>query len=334
MRMYLLPANGNFYKANLHCHSLLSDGYLTPEELKKIYKEQGYSIIAYTDHDVFITHNDLRDEDFLPLNGYELSVNSDRVCHICAVSLDENKKTQKIYYKNVFEEKNAEKLCFDPESGYLERKYNPEFITDIINKLREDNFFVTYNHPVWSMETYNEYCNYHGMHAMEIVNYGCVVYGYDEHNGNIYDQMLRNGEKIYCISTDDNHNVYPTDSPRCDSFGGYIMIKAEKLEYGEIARALLDGDFYSSEGPSINELYYENGKIHIKTSEATLIAMTTEKRNYRRVTAEKKGDTVTEAQFTIVPDKAGAYVRFTVIDKEGKEANTNAYFLSDFLENE
>ena len=33
MKKYLLPENGNFYKANLHCHSTFSDGKWTPEEL-------------------------------------------------------------------------------------------------------------------------------------------------------------------------------------------------------------------------------------------------------------------------------------------------------------
>ena len=37
MRKYLLPESGNFYKANLHCHSIVSDGKLSPAELKKIY---------------------------------------------------------------------------------------------------------------------------------------------------------------------------------------------------------------------------------------------------------------------------------------------------------
>ena len=33
MKKYLLPENGQFYKANLHCHSTVSDGHLTPEEM-------------------------------------------------------------------------------------------------------------------------------------------------------------------------------------------------------------------------------------------------------------------------------------------------------------
>ena len=38
MKRFLLPESGTFYKANLHCHTNLSDGHLTPEEIKRIYK--------------------------------------------------------------------------------------------------------------------------------------------------------------------------------------------------------------------------------------------------------------------------------------------------------
>ena len=31
----LLPEAGHFYKANLHCHSTMSDGKLTPEQLRE-----------------------------------------------------------------------------------------------------------------------------------------------------------------------------------------------------------------------------------------------------------------------------------------------------------
>ena len=46
MKKYLLPEKGQFYKANLHCHSTVSDGHLTPEEIKKHYMAHGYSVVA------------------------------------------------------------------------------------------------------------------------------------------------------------------------------------------------------------------------------------------------------------------------------------------------
>ncbi len=42
MRKYLLPKEGSFYKANLHCHTTVSDGGMTPEEIKNLFKSKGY----------------------------------------------------------------------------------------------------------------------------------------------------------------------------------------------------------------------------------------------------------------------------------------------------
>ena len=53
------------YKANLHSHSTMSDGRLTPQQLKDAYKARGYSILAITDHDYPVDHSDLSEKDFL-----------------------------------------------------------------------------------------------------------------------------------------------------------------------------------------------------------------------------------------------------------------------------
>ena len=47
----LLPKDVTYYKANLHCHTVFSDGKMTPEEVKKNYQEKGYQVLAITDHD-------------------------------------------------------------------------------------------------------------------------------------------------------------------------------------------------------------------------------------------------------------------------------------------
>ena len=78
MREYLLPPTGQFYKANLHTHTTVSDGKMTPEEVKAAYKSRGYQIVAYTDHDVMVDHSDLSDSEFLALRGYEIAINDNR----------------------------------------------------------------------------------------------------------------------------------------------------------------------------------------------------------------------------------------------------------------
>ena len=54
----LLPKSG-LYKADLHCHTTVSDGRLTPLEIKELYMSEGYSIVAYTDHREYVWHKEL-----------------------------------------------------------------------------------------------------------------------------------------------------------------------------------------------------------------------------------------------------------------------------------
>lgn len=320
MKKYLLPETGFFYKANLHSHSTVSDGAWTPEEIKERYMEKGYSIVAYTDHSRFYSYNHLTDDNFLALNGIEYGVNNMAItgnperkfrknCDICMIALEPEGVSR---YDHV-----------NPDFVF---RYTPESVNELIEGGRKCNFFVTHNHPTWSGEEYTDYIQYNNMHAMEICNYGCVCSGFDEHNSRIYNDMLKSGKRLYCIATDDNHNK---PGQPLDSFGGFTMIKAEKLEYRTVTKALLDGNFYASEGPLIEELYYEDGKVYIKTSPAQEIFITKPGKNVGKV--KEDGKLICEGAFTI-EDNDG-YFFITVVDETGKKAYTNAYFLDDILKN-
>ena len=65
MKQYLISPDQKQYKANLHCHSILSDGKLPPETLKEMYKAHGYDILAITDHERPHCHQQLADPDFM-----------------------------------------------------------------------------------------------------------------------------------------------------------------------------------------------------------------------------------------------------------------------------
>lgn len=319
MKRYLLPEVGNDYKANLHCHSTLSDGKLTPEEIKDAYMAHGYSIVAYTDHDALFDHSDLAEPGFLPLSGYELAVGDKndtvkRTCHFCFIAREPDLPQVCVYPSR-----------FLPEGteAPFEKHYTPECISSMMKTGRDAGFFVTYNHPAWSQERYTEYTAYHGMHAMEMVNFGCKNAGFDDTNTRVYDDMLRAGERIFCVATDDNHNGHPMDSRHCDSFGGFTVIRADKLEYRTITDALFAGNFYASEGPSIGQLWIEDDTVHITCSPADKITMTC---NYRRSrVALAENEPLTETSFTLAGDET--FIRLTVIDAAGKMAFTNAYFL-------
>jgi hypothetical protein len=163
---------------------------------------------------------------------------------------------------------------------------------------------------------------------MEIANFSSQSIGYEEYNPKVYDDMLRRGNRIGCVATDDNHDVSAFTSQYCDSFGGFTMIKAEKLEYKAITDALLAGNYYASEGPAINELYYEDGKIYVKCSDAKKIVMSSGKRKSSRKFAEA-GKTIYEAEFSVLPEYN--YIRITIVDQNGRHANSIAYFSDEFM---
>ena len=333
MKHYLLPEQGTFYKANLHCHSTISDGRKTVEELKEFYKSHGYSVLAYTDHDVFLHHHDLTDDQFLALGGFEVECNEPfkvrdrKTTHLCFIAKSPDVVIQPCWnerYCDIPHGGNYKHLVqFDPSLPPFERSHTPECVNAMIKAGREGGFFVTYNLPTWSQEHYEDYSKYEGMHAMEIYNNDCHGIGYESYVPGIYDDMLLGGQKIFALATDDNHNKFPDDSPRCDSFGGFVMIKAEKLEYETITKALFDGNFYASQGPEIYDLYVEDEKIYVTCSDAAVISLNSGRRS-AQVAHAPVGESIREAVFELRRDDP--YFRITVTDKYGKHANTRAYF--------
>lgn len=343
MKKILIPevsGKMHHYRANLHCHSSISDGKKSVEELKDFYKSHGYSILAYTDHNVYLLHNDLTDDDFLALNGVEFDVSSPmqerfgffQTCHINMIAYEPDNDVNVCYDSQYPLWGNAEKYReFQKPLGGVDykRSYNAACISDIMKRGRENGFFVTYNHPTWSLEFYPEFTSYKNMDAMEIVNFGCVMAGYDDDNGHCYEDMLRTGSRIFCIATDDNHNWRADDSPECDSFGGATVIAAPKLEYRAVTEALKNGLFYATSGtsthngPEIKSLVYEDGTVTIRTSPCRTICYMPNSRACR-INAARDGETVTEATFKVADGER--WFRLTATDREGYKAYTNAYF--------
>lgn len=340
MKKFLLPENGSFYKANLHCHSTFSDGRLTPAELKELYMKKGYSVIAYTDHDVFIPHAELTDGNFLALNAFEAEIterkspnpNYNKTCHLCFIALDPDNIKIPFWHREKYLFAGAlhhrDEVKFYEDEPDFEREYTPECINKMIALGKERGFFVTYNHPTWSLESYPEYMSYEGMNAMEMFNGIIFSGGFEDYNPRVYDDMLRGGKKLFCIGADDNHDWDDEKSRKFDSFRAFTMIKADKLEYKSITKALTNGNFYASTGPEINELYIEDGVVYINTSDADRIYCTCAPRHCDIAYAED-GKPLNEAYFSVSPDDG--YFRITVVDKFGKVATTNAYFAEDLF---
>ena len=248
---YLLPKGGQFYKANLHCHSTCSDGFLSPQALKAAYKARGYHIIAYTDHRVCVDHQDLCDDQFLALNGSELDdlTNAEetgwqKACHICAIS--------------------QEGAILDPMIQLLHG--GPDAFRKTIRQLSKNKFIVHYNHPVWSAHCTSDFLPLKEISGFEIYNHCSQVYGMEGDAIHEFMLFLKNGNRAYPVAADDNHNQPHKYRRVSDSFGGFNMIKAPELTYNSIIAALLQGHTYASTGPEIYEYVLDGMRLSITCS--------------------------------------------------------------------
>ena len=336
MKKYLLDPNKNYYKGNMHCHSNLSDGFFTPEELKRLYKEQGYSFLAITDHEFFVNHSDLDDENFITITSAEYAIKqfpeqstlknfNMKVCHLNFYAKEQS-NDYCVDYNSVYDHYSAKSgaVIRNKPDHDVPRIYGAEGINALIQKANDHGFFVCYNHPRWSLENYGDYKDYDGLWAVEIYNNACMVGGLYDYDINVLDDMLRDGKRVFASCGDDNHNT-KEETRTLHSFGAFVMVNADKLSYSSIIEALLAGKFYSSQGPVIEHLYVEDGKVCIKCSDAKRISYSTKGRRTKAFCAEE--GYVNEAVFEI--KDTDEYFRIDILDEKGNHANTQAYYLNE-----
>ncbi len=312
----LLPRRGRFYKANLHCHTVLSDGHWTPEQVKREYQKRGYSVVAFTDHRHYGWHPELLDEDFVPLAAFEADLNE-------PFRKPDDFQRVRTYHINFYDTDPASRKGFSalqPPQRYGDIHSLNQFLFE----MNEQGFLSCYNHPYWSLQSTDDYRDLCGCFAMEIYNHGCELDGLYGFAPQAYDEMLRAGTRLFCLATDDNHNTYAPGDPKCDSFGGFTMLRMEKLDYASVIEALRRGDFYCSFGPEIQELAIAGNELYVQCSPVEKIYVITQGRRCMMQLAEP-GRTVTEAVFPLRGDEG--YLRVDCRDALGRHACSNAYFL-------
>ncbi len=331
--IYLISPHKRQYKANLHCHSTLSDGKRTPHELKQMYKNKGYSILSITDHESPKCHSYLDDKDFITITGYEAYI---RKAKNCAYDVYEKEVHLNLFAR---EQKDETIICYNapcckyiskeraeslPKAGSQRpREYSVAYINQFVKEARENGYIVAYNHPCWSMEEEKDIMQYEGFFSMEMCNYSAHKLSALEYNGNLYNKLLRAGKTVFCHSSDDNHNDYPDDHPLCDSYGAFTMIMPKEFSYDSIFEAMEKGEMYSSMGPTFKEVSMVGNKIHIECSPVDNIIVYTGSKSPKRLYANES-ETIESADFEI--DERALFVRVSIGDKFGKRADTRGYF--------
>lgn len=246
MRTYLLPPEGNLYKANLHCHTTVSDGDFSPAKIKDFYKSRGYHAVAYTDHQICMPHPELNDDDFVALTGIEIAYGIRKSTSIHACGIARNPETTLQHLNTI--ENDIEKL------------------NDGIRLLQEKDFITTLNHPRWSGISTADIAAIQGFSNMEVVNgYERILDGYGDSSA-CYEEALRAGRKILPFATDDAHHASIPDAPGHEFFQGFTVLKAPQLTYEALITAMDTGAFFASTGPMIENLWLEDGILHLECS--------------------------------------------------------------------
>lgn len=331
MFSYITPG-AKQYRANLHSHSNLSDGNLTPEELVKAYREAGYSILAITDHEAPYDHTDLSTDDFLMLTGYEAYIRPSHTCefnlykpeiHLNLLAKDPHNTAIVGYDANFCKYMPLEVAEQRRHLGELgPRRYYREYIQEFIDTANQGGYLVAYNHPCWSMESEEAVLSYEGCYSLEIFNTGSQLISGYECNMALYDKFLRRGKFLYVHGADDNHNKKPFGDLLCDSFGAWTQVLAKDLTYASVIEALEKGNFYASTGPTIENLTFDGNHVTLDCTPAQrIIVHGTPKLAWNVYNSD--GSPVTHAEFDI-PEQA-PYVYFSVLTADGKSAHTRAF---------
>lgn len=299
-------APGKFYRGNLHTHSTLSDGVLSPEDVCRRYAAEGYDFISLTDHLVGIHNYPIasteayRTETFTTILGAEMhtgQLGNGEIWHMVAVGLPQD-----------FER---------PVAPDFDSTKAPESAASLAQRCRDAGAFVVIAHPQWFNMTLDDARRIEAAHAVEIYNHGCEIECTRGDGTAILDQLLSEGRRLTGCATDDAHFKGP------DHFGGWVMVKSESLAPDALLEALKAGAYYSSQGPRIHGVRLIDDHVEVSCSPATRIAAL----GYRARARFTYGSCMSLERLPLAPFVDGGWLRVVIADAFGRKAWSNPIWL-------
>ncbi|MCR9126952.1 MAG: CehA/McbA family metallohydrolase [Rhodobacteraceae bacterium] len=296
---------GRFWRGNLHTHSDRSDGALSPEEVCRRYRAEGYDFISLTDHmiglyDYPITDTKpFRGNGFTTIPGAELhsgAMQNGELWHILAVGLPED-----------FTPSNSPH--FRPVEGQ-------ETGAELAARARAAGAFVAIAHPEWSGLTTEDARTIEAAHAVEIYNHGCAVGCDRPHGFYTLDQLLTEGRQMTLCATDDAHFTEP------DHFGGWVMVKAQENDPDALCAALREGAYYASTGPQIHGVHWEKRHVVVESSAASAVIV----QGAGSAAVAVHGHSMTRTQVPLDRFAVSPFIRVTVVDRGGRRAWSNPIY--------
>ena len=292
-----------WFKGNLHSHTLNSDGDSTPDDVVRWYREHGYNFVAITDHNYFTSVAGLNalhgaDDKFVVVKGEELTDRfGDKPLHVNALDPDGFIKP--------------------PGGGSV-----VAMVQNMIDAIRAARGVPSVNHPNfgWAIAP-DELGQVQRTRLFEVFNGhptvnnlgGGGVPGLED----TWDRILSSGRLLYGIAVDDAHVFKrPEDKTAPRPGTGWVYVRVPRLEPRAIVEALERGEFYSSTGVELQSL-------DVTASAMTVTVREERSSKYRIQFVGRQGRLLSEtttspATYTFKGDEG--YVRAKVIESNGKLA--------------
>lgn len=307
-RPLAFSAPGTFWRGNLHTHSTLSDGLLSPGDVCRRYAAEGYDFLCLSDHFTgrynypIADTTSYRTDQFTTILGAEVHsgrLGNGEIWHILAVGLPSDFPP--------------------PDASDFNGDEAPETGAAIAARCRAAGAFVAIAHPQWYNLTLADARQVEAAHAVEIYNHGCAI-ECDRGDGfAILDLLLSEGRRLSACATDDAHFKGP------DHFGGWVMVKTEQNDPDALLSALKDGAYYSSEGPLLHDIEIDGDEVRIACSPAERVIVV----GARASAVQVYGNSMATATLPITKFRAGGWLRVTTVDAHGRRAWSNPIWIED-----
>jgi hypothetical protein len=236
-----LPAStgGRWYRGNTHAHTLESDGDSPPEQVARWYKGHGYAFLVLSDHNVFtdparLAH--LADSTFLLIPGEELTTSfQQRPVHVNGLNIP-----------HVIPPRQDSTLV-----GTIQA--NVDAVREVrgVPHVNHPNFRWAFDHRVLAQVRNDRLLEIFNGHPLVHNHGGGDVPGMEA----MWDSLLTRGKRIYGIAVDDAHHFQGEFAPERSNPGrGWVAVRAQRLDAGEIMQSLEAGRFYASTGVELDDV--------------------------------------------------------------------------------
>jgi hypothetical protein len=235
-------ARAGWYRGSLHTHTVNSDGDSSPDAVAAWYKENGYQFVVLTDHNFLTEVRGLNAllgarEKFLVIPGEEVT---DR-----------------------FFTPEGKRLPVHLNAINLQRTLKPAGGASVAEVLIRNATMIDstagaciVNHPnyIWAFD-HRELLEVKSLRLFEVASQDPTVcnWGGGGHISTeaIWDSLLSRGRRVFGVAGDDAHDFKNWGPDQINPGRGWVMVHADSLEAGAICAALNRGDFYFSNGVSL-----------------------------------------------------------------------------------